>query len=42
MIFRTMEKAGLRSFECIMLDVKDIRFDLGEKGNIHVRYANGL
>ena len=41
MIFRTMEKAGLRSFECIMLDVKDIRFDLGEKGKIHVRYANG-
>lgn len=41
MIFRTMEKAGLRSFECIMLDVKDIRFDLGEKGKIHVRYAKG-
>lgn len=40
-IFRTMEKAGLRSFECIMLDVKDIRFDLGEKGKIHVRYAKG-
>jgi len=41
MIFRTMEKAGLRSFECIMLDVKDVRFDLGEKGKIHVRYAKG-
>lgn len=41
MIFRTMEKAGLRSFECIMLDVKDIRFDLGENGKIHVRYAKG-
>jgi len=41
MIFRTMEKAGLRSFECIMLDVKDIRFDLGEKGKIYVRYAKG-
>ena len=41
MIFRTMEKAGLRSFECIMLDVKDVRFDLGERGKIHVRYAKG-
>lgn len=41
MIFRTMEKAGLRSFESVMLDVKDIRFDLGEKGKIHVRYAKG-
>lgn len=41
MIFRTMEKAGLRSFECVMLDVKDIRFDLGEKGKIHVRYGKG-
>lgn len=42
MIFRTMEKAGLRSFECVMLDVKDVRFDLGEKGKIHVRYAKGV
>lgn len=41
MIFRTMEKSGLRSFECVMLDVKDVRFDLGEKGKIHVRYAKG-
>lgn len=41
MMFRTMEKAGLRSFECVMLDVKDIRFDLGEKGKIHIRYAKG-
>ena len=24
-----------------MLDVKDIRFDLGEKGKIHIRYAKG-
>jgi site-specific recombinase XerD len=36
-----MEKAGLRSFECIMLDVKDIRFDLGDNGKIHVRYGKG-
>lgn len=41
MMFRTMEKAGLRSFECVMLDVKDVRFDLGEKGKIHIRYAKG-
>ncbi|OPZ86347.1 MAG: Tyrosine recombinase XerC [Firmicutes bacterium ADurb.Bin419] len=41
MVFRMMEKAGLRSFECIMLDVKDLRFDLGDKGKIHVRYGKG-
>lgn len=41
MAFRTMERAGLRSFECVMLDVKDLRFDLGEHGKIHVRYAKG-
>ena len=36
-----MEKASLRSFEYIMLDVKDLRFDLGNKGKIHVRYGKG-
>jgi site-specific recombinase XerD len=41
MVFRLMEKAGLRSFECIMLDVRDLRFDLGEKGKIYVRYGKG-
>lgn len=41
MAFRLMEKAGLRSFECVMLDVKDIRFDLGDNGKIHVRYGKG-
>ncbi|WP_232304345.1 hypothetical protein [Bacillus cereus] len=28
-IFRFMELTGLRSFEIVMLDVKDCRFDLG-------------
>lgn len=40
-MFRTMEMAGLRGFECSMLDVKDLRFDLGEKGKIDVRYGKG-
>nr|WP_235616191.1 site-specific integrase [Lysinibacillus parviboronicapiens] len=40
-MFRVMELAGLRTNELVMLDVKDIRFDLGEKGKIHVRYGKG-
>jgi site-specific recombinase XerD len=41
MVFRTMELSGLRGFECSMLDVKDLRFDLGEHGKIDVRYGKG-
>ncbi len=41
MVFRMMEKSGLRSFECIMLDVRDLRFDLGDNGKTHVRYGKG-
>ncbi|WP_235634774.1 tyrosine-type recombinase/integrase [Bacillus mycoides] len=39
--FRIMELTGLRTFELVMLDVKDCRFDLGENGKIHVRYGKG-
>ncbi|MFJ9304494.1 tyrosine-type recombinase/integrase [Bacillus toyonensis] len=31
----------MRSFEIVMLDVKDCRFDLGENGKLHVRYGKG-
>lgn len=40
-IFRTVAMAGLRINETVMLDVKDCRFDLGEKGKIHVRFGKG-
>ncbi|MEI4604692.1 tyrosine-type recombinase/integrase [Bacillus cereus] len=40
-IFRLLELTGLRSFEIVMLDVKDCRFDLGESGKLHVRYGKG-
>lgn len=40
-IFRMLELTGLRTHEIIMMDVKDCRFDLGEKGKIHVRFGKG-
>lgn len=40
-LYRTLELAGLRIFEAVQLDVKDCRFDLGEKGKIHVRFGKG-
>lgn len=40
-IFRMLELTGLRTHEIIMMDVKDFRFDLGEKGKIHVRFGKG-
>ncbi|PHA29013.1 integrase [Bacillus wiedmannii] len=40
-LFRMLELTGLRTHEIIMMDVKDCRFDLGEKGKIHVRFGKG-
>ncbi len=40
-IFKVLALAGLRINESVMLDVKDCRFDLGEKGKIHVRFGKG-
>ncbi|MDK7665880.1 tyrosine-type recombinase/integrase [Cytobacillus oceanisediminis] len=40
-LFRMMELTGLRTHEIIMMDVKDCRFDLGEKGKVHVRFGKG-
>ncbi|MCM3169479.1 tyrosine-type recombinase/integrase [Peribacillus frigoritolerans] len=40
-IFRILELTGLRTQEIIMIDVKDCRFELGEKGKLHVRYGKG-
>ncbi|GGN57311.1 site-specific integrase [Oceanobacillus indicireducens] len=40
-IFRMLELTGLRTHEIIMMDVKNCRFDLGEKGKIQVRFGKG-
>ncbi|MGI8383181.1 tyrosine-type recombinase/integrase [Robertmurraya sp. P23] len=40
-LFRMLELTGLRTHEIIMLDVNDCRFDLGEKGKVHVRFGKG-
>ncbi|GEC93866.1 tyrosine-type recombinase/integrase [Brevibacillus brevis] len=40
-LFRMLELTGLRIFEAVMLDVKDCRFDLGDKGKLHVRFGKG-
>ncbi|WP_207669737.1 tyrosine-type recombinase/integrase [Cellulosilyticum sp. WCF-2] len=40
-IFRVLELAGLRIYEAVKLDVQDCRFDLGERGKIHVRFGKG-
>jgi len=40
-LFRLLALAGLRINESVMLDVKDCRFDLGEKGKLHVRFGKG-
>lgn len=40
-IFRLLNLNGLRSFEIVMLDVKDCRFDLGESRKLHIRYGKG-
>lgn len=40
-VFRMLELTGLRTNEIIMMDVKDCRFDLGEKGKFHVRFGKG-
>ncbi|AZB43799.1 site-specific integrase [Bacillus sp. FJAT-42376] len=39
--FKTLMMTGLRINELVMLDVKDVRFDLGNKGKIHVRFGKG-
>lgn len=40
-LYRLLALAGLRINESVMLDVKDCRFDLGEKGKLHVRFGKG-
>lgn len=40
-IFKIWDLAGLRTYETVMLDVKDCRFDLGECGKIHIRFGKG-
>src|SRR5690625_5118409 len=40
-LFKMLELTGLRTHEIIMMDIKDCRFDLGEKGKIHVRFGKG-
>ncbi|MCM3390662.1 site-specific integrase [Ureibacillus chungkukjangi] len=39
--FKVLMLAGLRIFELTKVDINDLRFDLGEKGKIHVRYGKG-
>lgn len=39
--FKTLFLTGLRLNEMIMLDITDIRFDLGSSGKIHVRFGKG-
>ncbi|MDX5810229.1 MULTISPECIES: tyrosine-type recombinase/integrase [Bacillus cereus group] len=39
--FKVLLLTGLRINELIMLDINDIRFDLGLNGKIHVRYGKG-
>ncbi len=39
--FRVLALAGLRIHEATMLDVKDCRFDLGERGKLHIRFGKG-
>lgn len=40
-IYKIWELAGLRTFETVMLDVKDCRFDLGDYGKLHIRFGKG-
>lgn len=39
--FKTLSLTGLRINELIMLDIKDVRFDLGQNGKLHVRFGKG-
>ncbi|PEI57462.1 MULTISPECIES: tyrosine-type recombinase/integrase [Priestia] len=39
--FKTLMMTGLRINELVMLDVDDVRFDLGTNGKIHVRFGKG-
>ncbi|WP_342503560.1 site-specific integrase [Lysinibacillus sp. FSL L8-0126] len=39
--FKTLLLTGLRINELVMLDVNDLRFDLGEIGKIHIRFGKG-
>ena len=39
--FKTLSLSGLRINELVMLDINDLRFDLGHNGKIHVRYGKG-
>lgn len=39
--FKVLMLSGLRIFELIKIDINDLRFDLGEKGKIHVRFGKG-
>ena len=39
--FKLMELTGARTFELVMIDIKDCRFDLGEKGKIYIRFGKG-
>lgn len=40
-LYKILALAGLRVNESVMLDVKDCRFDLGEKGKLHIRFGKG-
>ncbi|MFJ7913766.1 MULTISPECIES: tyrosine-type recombinase/integrase [unclassified Lysinibacillus] len=39
--FKVLMLSGLRIFELTKVDINDLRFDLGEKGKIHVRFGKG-
>ena len=39
--FKVLMMTGIRIFELTQVDKNDIRFDLGEKGKIHVRFGKG-